>query len=211
MTMSEFEPNRTILVLKVTQTSEHFLKIDYLCSMIGLANALFRFSPKKSHPNKPEIFDTADILLDLSSSTKTKFIKDYQPIKKRTNIGIHYKQLLYASKFSQFLTQNATHVPDPHELYSLVTRSLDAFENGYAPEIISLKAFYNFLKTEGFPVRATWLTLLPKEQQIQARNLLQTPLDQLNNSPQSDALAQDLLNHLSQWIEKETDFKPVSF
>lgn len=211
MTMSEFEPNRTILVLNVTQTSEHFLKIDYLCSMLGIAHGLFRFSPKKRHPNKPEIFDTADILFDLASSSKAKFIKDYQPIIKRTNIGIHYKQLLYASKFSQFLTQNATHVPDPHELYSLVTRSLDAFHKGYAPEIISLKAFYNFLKTEGFPVRATWLSSLPKDQKSQASNLLQTPLDELSNSSESDAMAQNLLNHLSQWIEKETEFKPVLF
>lgn len=200
-----------VLVLKVTQTSERFLKMDYLSPKDGIKPCLFRYSPKKSIPIKPEIFDTAELSFDLSQTSKPKFIKEYTPIVKRANIGKNYKQLLYASHFSQFLSDNAEYVPDPSELFELTKRTLDAYNTHDCPEIIFLKALYNFLKNEGFPIQASWWTSLPDSHRNLAKDLLLTPLSEGSAVSKDIELTLHLLKHLSRWIESETEFKPIRF
>ena len=209
--MSHTETSLNLLVLKVTQTSEHFLKVDFLSANEGLESCLFRYSPKKAIPIKPEIFDTANVSFDLKKTLKPRFIKEYFPAIKRSQIGMRYKQLVFASKFSQFLIENASHAPDPVELFELVSRSLDAYENGYAPEIITLKVLYNFLKSEGFPVQASWWKSIHKSHQVIAKQLLTTPLSKGSQSVEDAEFALYLLNHLSLWIERESDLKSIEF
>ena len=201
-----------ITVLKITQTSEHFLKLDYLSPVNGLDYGLLRFSPKNKKASRPDLFDTAEISIELGNVRKKHFLKDYSPITQRPAIGKHYSRLDYSCRFARFLLENLSSVPDPKELYQLSKQSLDAFNSGYPPETILLKALYRFLKIEGFPVENNWWQSIPQAQKNQAQQLLNTPLSEIQTTRvDKDALtqspAESLLAHLAQWIRQETELR----
>ena len=201
-----------ITVLKITQTSEHFLKLDYLSPVYGLDYGLLRFSPKNKKASRPDLFDTAEISIELGNVRKQHFLKDYSPITQRPAIGKHYSRLDYACRFARFLLENLSSVPDPEELYQLTKQSLDAFNSGYPPETILIKALYRFLKIEGFPVENNWWQSIPQAQKNQAQQLLNTPLSEIepiqdSKDPPSYSPTECLLAHLAQWIHQETDLR----
>lgn len=208
-----------IIVLKITQTSERFLKLDYLSPENGLNYGLLRFSPKNQKSLRPDLFDQAEVQLDLSgqSPSKRHFLNGYTPLSKRDAIGQSYPLLHSASLYAQFLLDNARHTPDPEELYQLSLKCFDAFnqapsasfENSpdspaqtkaqLAP-IILFKALYHFLKVEGFPVDSAWWQSIPSAEKSTAEAILKTPLSDLSPIP-----CQSILSHLSQWIRRETE------
>ena len=195
-----------ITILKITQTSEHFLKLDYISPSQGLTNGLVRQSKKNNNYVVPDLFDTAEILSEVSNHSKQKFLKNYTPILKRSAIGNNYQQLAYACHFANFLLDNASGVPDTSDLYALTTKTLDAFEQKYRPEIILLKALYYFLKTEGFPIDSGWWQSLTKENKSHAKILLSTPLAEYEDTTDLKS-AITLHKLLSQWAQKETKLK----
>ncbi len=201
-----------ITVLKITQTSEHFLKLDYLSPVNGLDYGLLRFSPKNKKASRPDLFDTAEINIELGNVHKQHFLKDFSPITQRPAIGKDYSRLDYACRFARFLIENLSSVPDPEELYQLSKQSLDAFNSSYPPETILLKALYSFLKIEGFPVENNWWQSIPQAKKKQAYQLLNTPLSEIQptkggkDSP-THSPAECLLADLAQWIRIETDLR----
>ena len=120
-----------IVVLKITQTSEHFLKLDYISPSQGLTYGLLRQSKKQTSSAHADLFDTAEILSEPANKAKQVFLKNYTPLKKRTAIGNNYTQLEYACHFANFLLDNVGDVPDPSDLYALTTQTLDAFEQKF--------------------------------------------------------------------------------
>ena len=204
--MNEASGMDVITILKITQTSEHFLKLDYISPSQGLTYGLLRQSKKNNHSAHADLFDTAEILSEAANHSKQKFLKSYSPIQKRSAIGNSYQQLGYACHFATFLLDNVGDVPDPSDLYALTTQTLDAFEQKFRPEIILLKALYRFLKTEGFPIDSGWWQSLTKENKSRAKILLTKPLAEFEDSLDL-ASAITLHKHLCQWAHKETELK----
>jgi recombinational DNA repair protein (RecF pathway) len=195
-----------ITVLKITQTSERFIKLDYISPTKGLTYGLLRHKAKNSTSAQPDLFDTAEILCEPANKAKQRFIKNYTPLKKRNAIGNHYQQLEYACHFSNFLLNNVSDVPDPSDLYSLTVNTLDAFEQEFAPQIILLKALYHFLKIEGFPINNAWWQSLSQVDQFRAKALLTTPLSEIDSNFDPNS-AKTLYDHLCLWVHKETELK----
>ena len=204
--MNEAPGMDVITILKITQTSEHFLKIDYISPSQGLTYGLLRQSKKNNHSAHADLFDTAEILSEAANHSKQKFLKSYCPIQKRSAIGNNYQQLEYACHFANFLLKNVDNVPDPLDLYALTTQTLDAFEQKFHPEIILLKALYRFLKTEGFPIDSGWWQSLTKENKSHAKILLTTPLAEIKDCIGLES-AITLHKLLCQWAHKETELK----
>ena len=204
--MNEASGMDVITILKITQTSEHFLKLDYISPSQGLTYGLLRKSKKNNNSPHADIFDTAEILSETANHSKQKFLKNYSPIQKRSDIGGNYQQLYYACHFVNFLLDNVGNIPDPSDLYTLTTQTLDAFEKKFRPEIILLKALYCFLKTEGFPIDSGWWKSLTKENQSHAKMLLTTPLAEFEDSPFLES-AISLHKLLCQWAHRETELK----
>ena len=200
----------TITVLKITQTSEHFLKLDYISPTQGLTYGLLRQSKKSTSTAQADLFDTAEILTEPANISKQKFLKSYTPLRKRSAVGNSYQQLKHACQFANFLLDNVGDVPDPADLYALTTQTLDAFEQKCTPEIILLKALYRFLKLEGFPIDSGWWQTLSKENQSQAKVLLTTPLSETEESYDLNSVV-SVYKHLCQWAHKETELKIKQF
>ncbi len=194
-----------ITILRVTTTSEHFLKLDYISAREGLTYGLLRYSPKNKNVSKPDLFDTAEILSD-NTNKANKFLKICDSTEKRTNIGKAYNRLNCACCFSHFILDNVSDVPDPNELYQLTKKTLNAFNSDYSPEIVFIKAIYTFLRIEGFPVDREWWKYIPKTEKESSKTLLKNPLS--SNALESEInLAIRLRKLLAQWIQKTTDLK----
>ena len=204
--MNESSGMDVITILKITQTSEHFLKLDYISPSQGLNYGLLRRSRKNNNSVHADLFDTAEIMSEVANHSKQKFLKSYTPIHKRSAIGNNYQQLEHASYFATFLLDNVGDVPDPSDLYVLTTQILDAFEQKFRPEIILLKALYRFLKTEGFPIDSGWWKSLTKENKSRAKILLTTPLADFEDNIDLES-AITLHKLLCQWAQKETELK----
>ena len=86
--MNEASGMDVITILKITQTSEHFLKLDYISPSQGLTYGLLRQSKKNNNSAHADLFDTAEILSEVANHSKQKFLKSYTPIHKRSAIGI---------------------------------------------------------------------------------------------------------------------------
>jgi hypothetical protein len=204
-----------ITVLKITQTSEHFSKIDFISPEEGLSSCLIRNSKKSSTQAKPDIFDTAQITFEQKGPSKPKFLTEYVPNLKRSQIGNTYRQLEFACKYSTFLLNNTTYAPDPKELYRLGVKTLDAFELGYSAEIVLLKALYNFLKNEGFPVQESWWASVPQNYKATAGKILSSKLSQFDDNLEASEArtiqecTEYLLENISNWIRKETDLRGI--
>ncbi len=194
-----------VTILRIAQTSEHFLKLDYISPNEGLTYGLLRYSPKNRYTNKPDIFDTAEILFETKNKAK-KFLNNYTSTEKRTTIGREYKRLDYACCFSHFILDNVSHVPDPNELYQLTKKTLNAFNSNYSPEIILIKAIYTFLRIEGFPVDREWWKSIPEAEKETSRMILKNPLS-LKTLKSEITLAIRLRKLIAQWIQKTTDLK----
>ena len=195
-----------ITILKITQTSEHFLKLDYISPYQGLTYGLLRKSGKNKNVSHADLFDSAEILRTVTNHSKQKFLKSYIPIHKRSAIGENYKLMEYACRFATFILNNVVDVPDPSDLYALTTQTLDAFERKFHPEIILFKALYRFLKTEGFPVDSGWWQSLTKEKRSSAKILLTRPLAEFEDNLDLESVKK-LHKHLCQWAHKETELE----
>lgn len=195
-----------IVVLKITQTSDHFLKLDYISPSQGLTYGLLRQSNKQTSYAHADLFDTAEVLSESANKAKRVFLKDYTPLKKRTAIGKNYNQLEYSCHFANFLLDNVGDVPDPSDLYTLTTQTLDAFEQKFSPEVILLKALYRFLKIEGYPIHNGWWQSLSMENKTSAKAILTTPLSIIKDDSGNN-LALSIHRHLCRWIQNETELK----
>ena len=195
-----------ITILKITQTSERFIKLDFISPNQGLTYGLLRLRKKFNDTAHADLFDTAEIQSEVANHSKQKFLKSYTPLHKRSAIGNDYQQLKHACHFATFLIDNVADVPDPSDIYTLTTQTLDAFELKFRPEIILFKTLYRFLKTEGFPIYNGWWQSLTKENKSRAKILLATPLEELKNSPDLETVP-TLHKLLCKWAQKETELK----
>ena len=193
------------LVLRIAPSGESFQKIDILTEGSGYILCLKRVSKKKPFQDKPDLFDTANIQLESSRQGTAQFVKEYQLVHRRSNIGKSYRKLHHASEFCALIVKNAPHMGEPTLLYEIAERTLDAFAEKELPEIISLKALYILLRDEGYPVRESWCSHLPTYLREPARQLINNPLP-ANASEEQIKICLEIDQKLRNWLSRETDF-----
>ncbi len=192
------------LVLKTVPAGESFLKLYLLTIQHGVFLCLKRIPKKALHSSMPDIFDQALIRLETSQQGTMHFVKEYQIIQRREQIGHNYRSLSSASFFSQLLVSNAAHLPESKTLFYLAARSFDAFAAGKVPEIVLLKSLYLVLTNEGFPVRESWWPTVPPnltslaKRQLQASAPMQIEAGEKKHS-------QGICDHLIDWMRLHTD------
>lgn len=192
------------LVLKTEPSGESFIKLYVLTVESGIFLCMKRVSKKANSSTIPDLFDTAVILLETSQQGTMRFVKEYQLRQRREVIGQNYRSLRSASRLSQLLVANASHMPESKWLFTLTERAFDAFAVGKAPDVVLLKSFYLLLKDEGYPVRESWWPTLRADLRETAKRLLSKPSPaHIDKAEQKtcESIEQDL----TQWMRHQTD------
>ena len=192
------------LVLRIAPTGESFQKIEILTRETGYILCLKRISKKAPSPTPPDLFDSADIILQSPRQGAARFINDYQLEKRRSSIGQSYRKLQCASEFCSFMAQNAPHMAEPALLYEITERTLDAFTEKKSPEVVALKALYLLLKDEGYPVREFWWPQLPEYLRETTKRLINEPSPE-NVSEEQLETCLKITQNLRNWLTLETD------
>lgn len=195
-----------ILVLRKQPSGESFLKLDLIGPELGCSLCLKRVASKKQSQNAaPDLFDTAEVQLDTSKHGTAQFVGEYQIIQRRSEIGLNYRALRYASDFSNLLIANGGHIAEIPALYKLAERSMDAFAERLEPSVVFLKSVYILLKDEGYPVRESWWPQVPSQHRGAARKLLGQPSPKIL-APEIRKSCEAAIQNLLQWLHRDTDF-----
>ena len=192
------------LVLKTEPSGESFIKLYVITAESGIFLCMKRVSKKANSSTIPDLFDTAVILLETSQQGTMRFVKEYQLRQRRDVIGQNYRSLRSASRLSQLLVANASHMPESKWLFTLTERAFDAFAAGKAPDVVLLKSVYLLLKDEGYPVRESWWPTLRADLRETAKRLISKPSPaQIDKAEQKtcESIEQDL----TQWMRHQTD------
>ena len=193
------------LILRVAPSGESFLKIDILSPKIGSFLCLKRISKKNTSKDaKPDLFDTADLLLETSKQGTARFVREYRLVTRRIEIGASYNTLRHASEFAALLARNAPQMAEPTDLFDLAERSFDAFAEKKAPEVVHLKTMYLLLKNEGYPVRESWWPQLPNHLKEAAKEAINSPAPN-KTTKELCRINESILQDLHHWMERETD------
>ena len=192
------------LVLKTEASGESFIKLYVLTAESGIFLCMKRVSKKANSSTIPDLFDTAVILLETSQQGTMRFVKEYQLRQRRDVIGQNYRSLRSASRLSQLLVKNASHMPESEWLFRLTERAFDAFAAGKAPDVVLLKSLYLLLKDEGYPVRESWWPTLRADLRKTAKCLLSEPSPVHIGKPEQNA-CEHIEKHLTQWMRHQTD------
>lgn len=195
-----------ILILRLAPSGESFLKMDVLSPEHGTFLCLKRISKKSQQQTTPDLFDTADIQLETSKQGTARFVREYQLLKRREAIGRSYHSLRHASEFSALIARNGPHMAEPEALFELVERTLNAFAEGKAPEVVHLKAVYMLLKSEGYPIRESWWPSLPPPLRNAAITLINEPSPEKTDAAVRKDCEQ-ISQNLYRWLEHETDLR----
>jgi len=192
------------LVLKTEASGESFLKLYVLTAESGIFLCLKRISKKPGNSTTPDLFDTAAIQLESSQQGTMRFVKEYQLLRRRDPIGQNYRSLRHASRLSQLLVANASHMPESEVLYDLAARAFDAYAEGKAPEVVLLKSLYLLLKNEGYPVRESWWPTLRADLREEAKRILSAPSPAQSEKAEKEA-CERIEEHLTHWMRHHTD------
>lgn len=194
-----------VLVLRKELSGESFLKLHLLGPELGCRLCLKRVPSKQRSQNSAlDLFDTAEAQIETSKQGTAQFVGEYQITRRRSDIGLNYRALRYASDLSNLLVHNGGHMADLPALYQLAERSMDTFAERLEPSVVFLKSIYLILKDEGYPVRESWWPQVPPKLRRDTRKLLAQP------SPQSlptdvRACCEASVQNLLQWLRRETD------
>ena len=192
------------LVLKTEPSGESFIKLYVITAESGIFLCMKRVPKKANFSNIPDLFDTAAILLETSKQGTMRFVKEYQLRQRRNVIGQNYRSLRSASRLSQLLVKNASHMPESEWLFRLAERAFDAFAAGKAPDVVLLKSLYLLLKGEGYPVLESWWPSLRADLRKTAKCLLsKSSPAHIDKSEQHTC--KRIEQHLTQWMRLQTD------
>lgn len=196
--------NERALVLRITSSGESFNKIDILTPESGSILCLKRISKKNPLGSIPDLFDTADVHLESSGQETVRFVKEYQMIQRRGQIGKSYHALCHASEICSLIAHNGPYLANTVNLYRITERALNAFAEQKTPSIVLLKALYMLLKEEGYPIREAWWPQLSEPIRKSASQLINTPAPE-SASAELVRICTDINQNLLNWLSCETD------
>lgn len=194
-----------VLLLRKEPSGESYLKLHLIGPELGCRLCLKRVSTKKqSTKAAPDLFDSADVQVETSKQGTALFVGDYEVRQRRSEIGMNYRALHYASALSNLLVRNASHIEDLPALFQLAERSMDTFAAGLEPSVVYLKSVYLLLKDEGYAVRESWWPQMPATLRSTTRDLLRQPSPE-KLKPEARTQCEASIAHLHNWLRAETD------
>lgn len=186
----------TALVLDRQLTGENHLRLSLLEPVSGRREVFYRQSAKaKATP--PDLFDLGDYDLQEAKGGGAWFVREYHLRHRHAGISAHYRSFQIAGEWARFLRHNALHCHEPAMVFDIAARTFAALETGQHSEAVLLKGLYLFARQEGWPVKEAWLQGLPASEKKDAVYLLNTPLEELQLSPDSQ---RRLYRALKNWL-----------
>ncbi|MCC5833353.1 MAG: recombination protein O N-terminal domain-containing protein [Opitutales bacterium] len=175
------------LILRKDPHGESYLKLLILSPEWGLMHVLLRFSSgssrKRSSGMEPDLFDEIHARFAPAKNQQLAFIQEWQLVHRLSGLGSSYQRLLWAVKLVQAFIPNLAHIEETEWTYGLLRKSLRAMAGKDLPEASYCKALFLFAREQGYPVAEAWLNRHPTQLQLQALELLQKPLHQIQIDP----------------------------
>lgn len=164
-------------------------------------------SRRSSKPDKRisiDLFDEGEVRFELKPGSHTGFLKETQIHRKRRKLSERYEAFEAASRLANIVLSNP--VPDESidDLFELLTKGLNSWENGMDPQATYLKCLYVYCRKEGCPVKEEWAARLPPVIRSLAAQVLNHPLQDL----QVDAHdLKTLVANLEAYIQQHTHIR----
>lgn len=200
--MSSRQLRGSAVLLRQRPHGEKFSSLAFLSAEHGMLHSLSRQSNKPTFSTKPDLYDQANVILEISKSGTVYFLKDFELTKKRAGIARSYKALSSAADLSHLFLSNPTHDENSSAHFELAGKCLDALDRNAIPDAVIIKCLYLYTRDEGYPVKEEWFESLSQRESSAASTILNNPLDKIaieNSSIQSS------LHSLRNYIELRTD------
>lgn len=189
------------ILIEHTPKGESYELLKFISRENGLFSALWRSSGKKQK-ERLDLFDWGHWHFNHSKKGDTWFLQEHSKEQPYFNLSKHYKNLLAATDWCHFLGKNLAFCEWDDLFYETLTAALKALSEGTDANVVLLKCYYSFARTEGYPVKEAWLQGLPAETRKRARYYLTTPLRQLQID---SAHASEILENLKMWLKGYTE------
>ena len=170
------------IVLKVDELGEKFKQIQILSPEFGVARLLQR-RRSKSMAYAPDLFDQGEAQMELKPDNESGFLQDFVLEKKRPGIAKNYRALESAARISLLVLSNPVHEDNGPSLFELVSKSLDALDQGRCPDATLLKTYFVYARQEGYPVAEDWIQRLSESERRRVVASLNAPLTDTSAQP----------------------------
>ncbi len=192
------------IILKVHLSGDAFQQIQILSPEIGVVRCMRRMPQGKRPETQIDIFDEADIHVELKENEYSGFLKGFELTFKRIGIGSSYETLAAASRLSRLLLENPILEESFQAMFNLTQKALDALNDGKPPHATLLKTLFLYCRNEGYPVAEEWAQKLNPSMQEQVASILNTPLLKMKKSEQDQSLA---IESLANYLRAYTDIR----
>jgi len=149
-----------------------------------------------------DLFDQVSLSLETSNQGRTYFIKEARLVRRHLAIGRSYDALRFASALAAVVSRNDVHEESRSSVMSLLSTAFAAFETSARPDIVYFKAVYRFARDEGYPLKEEWFPTLPAADRSAVTGLLNKPLADQQEPPESVTRLQ---RRLEEYLQRYTE------
>mgnify|MGYP001156693668 FL=1 len=192
------------IALSLEETGENHLRISVFSEAQGLQMVLFRKARKNTANDRPDLFDEVEFSLAPPRSTGLRFVNEFRLVAKRRELAKDHKRFQVAADLARLFLQNGQHLLEPKPFAALLHSSLAALCHGGNPQVVYFKALFVFARTEGLPVKESWLSDLSTGDKNQARSVLGQPVSDLEGDL---PFLCTLVDSLRSWLNAETELR----
>ncbi len=192
------------IVLRTHLSGETFQQIQLLSPDIGIVRCMRRVPRGKKAETQIDLFDEADIHVELKENEYSGFLKGFELAFKRSGIGASYETLAAASRLSRLLLENPIQEDSFQEMFDLAKKALNAFNDGKPPDATLLKTVFLYCRNEGYPVIEEWLQNLNPSMREKIVSIVSAPLLKMKRSAQDQSLA---VESLASYLRSHTDIR----
>lgn len=144
------------------------------------------------------LFDT----VEMTGTVKGRgfFASEIHLSKRPEGLAKNMKALEEISRLALITRESFGELPEYNTIYQLFEKAVVYYAQTEAPpELITLKAFYKMLMSEGFPVKQDWLEALPKKERTKAEELLQSAMEAKVKKEEAEEAVMSLVS----WAKRE--------
>jgi hypothetical protein len=187
------------LVLDRTPGSEGWIRLTAFSATEGRLECMQRLSSKPSAAVPPlDLFDHVRATLETRNQGRTWFLREAQPLRRRTGLGASYATLTHACRLARVIARTPIHDDSRSAVAALIDRALDAWETGIRPDAVYFKSLFLLARDEGFPVREEWLRQLAADERATTETILRQPAaEQTTAEPEVRRLSHALEDYLA--------------
>ena len=188
-------------VINRENRGESSIYITAFCAASDIIQLMKRVSAKNTS-QLPDLFDDIDVKAESQTPNGLKFLRDFEIIKRRINIGKSYESFSHASLIASVVSANGRNIEDAARLSFRLRHALDALDNGVPPEPVRLKFMFLMARDEGYPIKEDFFENLSAAKREMFATLIRTPSADLR---EFRSRAADMLESMCAWIYSNTD------